>query len=37
MKITEITSNAEYWMDEQFKNLQIFGAKFWFFKLEKIL
>ena len=37
MRIAKIASSAEYWMDEQLQNLSIFGAKFWFSKLEKIL
>ena len=37
MRIGEIASSAEYRLNEQFQNLAIFGAKFWFSKLEKIL
>ena len=37
MGIGEIASSVEYRMDEKSKNLPIFGAKFWFAKLEKIL
>ena len=35
MRLGEIANSAKYWMDEQLKNLPIFEAKFWFFKLEK--
>ena len=37
MKLGEIASSAEYRMDEQFQNLPIIGAKFWFSKLKKNL
>ena len=36
MRIGKITSSAEYRMNEQFKNLPIFGVKFAFSKLKKI-
>ena len=35
--IGKIASCAEYQMDEQFQNLPIFRAKFWFSELKKIL
>ena len=35
MKIGYITNSAEYRMDEQNRNLPIFGIKCWFSKLEK--
>ena len=35
MKIGEITSSAEYQMDEQNQNLPIFGIKLWFSELKK--
>ena len=35
MRISEITNNAEYQIDEQNQNLPIFGIKFWFSKLKK--
>ena len=35
MRLGEIASSAEYQMDKQFRNMPIFGAKFWFAKLEK--
>ena len=35
MRIGKIASIAEYHMDEQFQNFPIFGAKFWFSKLNK--
>ena len=35
MRLGEIASSAKYRMDEQFPNLPIFGAKFWFSQLEK--
>ena len=35
IRIGEITSSAEYRMDEQFQNLPIFGINFWFSKLVK--
>ena len=35
MRIGKIASDAEYRVDEQFRNLSIFRAKFQFFKLEK--
>ena len=34
MRIGKIVSSVEYLMDEQFQNLAIFLAKFWFSKLE---
>ena len=33
MRISEIASSAEYQMDEQFQNLPILRAKFWYSKL----
>ena len=35
MRIGKIAISAEYQMNEQFQNLPIFGAKFWFSKLKK--
>ena len=35
MRISEITNNAEYQIDEQNQNLPILGIKFWFSKLKK--
>ena len=35
--MSRIASGAEYRMEEQFQNFPIVGAKFWFFKLKKIL
>ena len=35
MRIGKIASNAEYQMNEQFHNLGMFGAKFWFSKFKK--
>ena len=37
MRIGEIANSAEYRIDKQFQILPIFGVKFWFSKLEKIL
>ena len=34
MRIGEISSSAEYWMDEQLQNLPIFRAQFWFSELN---
>ena len=35
MRISEIASNAEFWMGKQFQNLTSFKVKFWFSKLRK--
>ena len=37
MRIDEIASSAKYQLDEQFQNLPICVAKFWFSELKKIL
>ena len=35
MRIAKIASGAKYRIDEQFQNLLICGAKFWFSKLKE--